>query len=195
MEKRHRIFISINLPGEVKKALIKRQEALASQFVVDGGELAKWTKPNNLHITLEFMGYLTDEETADACIALKDVAEKHESFEVNINQVVYGPKDKMPPRMIWAIGEKSKELSNLREDLEKSLLEKVRFTPEGKASAPHITLARLNSFAFRQMNQEEIPEINENVELLFTVESIEVMESEMKKGGPVYTILESHQLK
>ena len=32
------------------------------------------------------------------------------------------------------------------------------------------------------------------LDLAFTVESIEVMESELKRGGPVYTILESHQL-
>jgi len=198
MEKRHRIFVAINLPEEVKKQLSKYQDKFGGAFA----EGAKWTAKDNLHITLEFMGYLTDEEMADVCFAVKEVAERHESFSIDINKVVYGPtplsgvKGTLSvPKMIWATGEKSEELSKLREDLEETLLEKVRFTPEGRQFSPHVTLARLNSFAFRQMNQDEIPEVNENVELLFTVESIEVMESEMKKGGPQYVIVESHDLK
>ena len=38
------------------------------------------------------------------------------------------------------------------------------------------------------------PEISEDIDLTFTVETIEVMESELKRGGPQYTILESHIL-
>jgi 2'-5' RNA ligase len=44
------------------------------------------------------------------------------------------------------------------------------------------------------MDQEEIPEVDEIIDLAFTVESIEVMESELKRGGPVYTVLESSNL-
>jgi 2'-5' RNA ligase len=41
---------------------------------------------------------------------------------------------------------------------------------------------------------EERPEINESIDLAFTVESIEVMESVLKRGGPQYSIIESHNL-
>ena len=74
-------------------------------------------------------------------------------------------------------------------------LEKIRFVPENRIFAPHITLARISAFEFRAVEPEEVPEVNEALDLPFTVESIEVMESEMKRGGPVYTVLESHQLK
>ena len=97
--------------------------------------------------------------------------------------------------MIWAEGEKSKELALLREDLEKSLTEKVRFVPENRTFAPHITLARISAWEWKGIEPEERPEINEKIDLLFTVESIEVMESELHRGGPVYTILESFKLK
>jgi 2'-5' RNA ligase len=162
-----------------------------------------------LHITVEFLGDLTDEELADVCLITKEVAQRHEIFSLNINEISYGPKNKMPPRMIWASGEKSKELSALKNDLEKSLLEKVRFAPaapqdgaslaqkgrEERSFVPHVTLARINSFAFRQIDPEEVPQVQENTELVFTVESIEVMESELKRGGPVYTVLDSCELK
>ena len=79
--------------------------------------------------------------------------------------------------------------------MENSLTEKVHFAPENRTFAPHITLARISSWEFRSIEPEERPEINEKIDLMFTVESIEVMESELHRGGPVYTILESHLLK
>lgn len=188
MEKRHRTFVAINLPEDIKKELFSYSEKWP--------ELpAKWTEKDNLHITLEFLGSLTDEEVGEVCVIVKEVAERHSSFSLNINQIIYGPAKKIPPRMVWAEGEKSSELTELREDLENSLIEKVRFVPENKIFAPHITLARISSWEWRGIEPEERPEVNEGIDLTFTAESIEVMESELKRGGPVYTVLESHQLK
>jgi len=187
VEKRHRIFIAINLPEEIKKKLFNYSEKYP--------ELpCKWTNKNNLHITLEFLGTLTDEEVGEVCVIVKDVAQRHSCFSLNINQILYGPVKKIPPRMIWAEGEKSKELSSLREDLENSLTEKVRFVPENRTFAPHITLARISAWEWKGIEPEERPEINEKIDLIFTIESIEVMESELKREGPQYTILESHTL-
>jgi 2'-5' RNA ligase len=97
--------------------------------------------------------------------------------------------------MVWADGEKSEELADLKEDLQDGLLEKIAFRPEGTGFIIHITLARILEMEFRKFELDERPEINEEIDLPFTVELIEVMESELKRGGPVYTILESHQLK
>lgn len=195
MEKRHRIFIAINLPEEVKKSLAKYQDKVS-------GEWARWTAKDNLHITLEFLGALTDEETGEVCVIAKEVAERHSSFSLNINQILYGPplKNTLPagrqaPKFVWAEGEKSKELSLLGQDLEDSLTEKIKFVPENRTFAPHITLARIGAWEWKGIEPEERPEINENIDLQFTVESIEVMESELSRSGPVYTILESHNLK
>lgn len=188
MEKRHRIFIAINLPADVKKALAKYQAKWP--------ELpARWTDQNNLHITLEFLGDLTDQEIGDTCMIAKEVALRHRVFSVNLNRIIFGPKNKFPPRMIWAEGEKSKEIFDLKNDLQNSLLESVRFAPESREFTPHITLARISEWQFKAIEPEEVPEVNENIELIFTVESIEVMESINKRNGPVYEILESCQLK
>ncbi len=195
MEKRHRIFIAINLPGDIKKQLFAYSEKWP--------ELpAKWIVKDNLHITLVFLGDLTDQELGDACITVKEVAQKHSSFSLNINKVLYGPPQKpakggfagQAPRFIWAEGEKSKELSDLKNDLEKSLLEKIKFAPESRGFTPHITLSRISAFGFKAIDPEERPEINENIDLIFTAESIEVMESVLKRAGPQYTVIESHAL-
>jgi 2'-5' RNA ligase len=200
MEKRHRVFIAINLPDDIKRELIKRQEKFKNKFIFNGedGEnfdLAKWTEKDNLHITLEFLGYLTDQEIADTCKITKEIAKNHESFSINLNKIEYGPKNKPFPSMIWASGEKSKEVSLLKNNLQNALLESVNFKPESREFTPHITLARLKEWQLKTINSEEQPEVSEDINLLFTVESIEVMESVMKKGGPTYEILESCELK
>jgi 2'-5' RNA ligase len=187
MEKRHRVFIAINLPEDVKSELAKYQEKWPSLPV-------KWINKDNLHITLEFLGDLTDVEIADACKAVSEVAKTHKSFSINLIKVLYGPPKKMPPRMVWADGESSDELAELKKDLQEDLLEKISFRPEGRGFTPHITLARILEWAFRQIEPEERPEIAEDIDLTFTAESIEVMESELKRAGPAYTILESHAL-
>jgi 2'-5' RNA ligase len=184
---KHRVFVAINLPAEIAKELYSYAEKWP--------ELpAKWTPRENLHITLEFLGALTDEEMGEVCLAAKGVAENHKSFSLNINKILYGPPNKMPPKIVWAEGDKSEELSALRADLESALIEAVRFVPENQTFAPHITLARISEWEFRKIEPEERPEINEMLDLFFTVESIEVMESEKRKSGPVYTIIESYQL-
>lgn len=184
---RRRVFIAINLPESVKKEL--------SSFQLKWPELpCRWTKKENLHITLEFLGYLTDEELFELCQKTKEIASSKKSFTAHLNKICYGPVDKKPlrslsaqrssrrsprsssggaPSMLWAVGDKIKELG----------------------ITPHITLGRLKMLAFRQMESEERPEINEEINLSFEVNSIEVMESRLKRTGPEYTILQSCPLK
>ena len=162
---RHRIFIAINLPEDVKKKL--------ADYQLKWPELpARWTKKENLHITLEFLGETTDEELLEILKNTKETAEKHKPFSVNFKKIIYGPPRGVP-RMIWATGEKIKEFN----------------------FSPHITLARLKTWEFNKMEPEEKPEINEEINLTFEVNSIEVMESDLKRGGPEYIILESCPLK
>jgi len=178
---RHRVFIAINLPEEIKKEL--------SSFQSKWPELpCRWTKKENLHITLEFLGYLTDEELIELCQKTKEMASGKKTFSIRLNKICYGPPRKSPrhpdesrggwrggwsPRMVWVIGERVKEF-NL---------------------TPHITLGRIKTWEFRQIEPEERPIVEEEISLNFEVNSIEVMESQLKRGGTEYTILASCPLK
>lgn len=202
MNKRHRIFIAINLPQDIKKYLAgfeKKWPELSRSQGDQGSSIgsgpAKWTVLDNLHITLVFLGDLTDVELGQVCMAVKEIANNHNAFDINLNKISYGPVDRVPPRYIWAGGEQSKQLSSLKSDLENALAEVAHFALDKKAFSPHITLARIIEWQWRQIEPEERPEVNETIDLVFTVESIEVMESELKRGGPQYTIIEFHNLK
>ena len=200
---RKRIFIAINLPEEIKNKLAFYQEKIEELFTpyrneVSGAGPCRWTKKQNLHITLIFLGYLTDEEIPELCKIAKEVSSKYSQFTVNLNKICYGPPKKMPPRMIWVQGKKSKILSDLKEDLEKSLTENIRPALSAKGRdrefSPHLTLGRIKTWQWRQIEPEDRPEVEEDISLSFNVNSIEVMESKLKRSGPEYTILESVEL-
>jgi len=190
---KHRIFIAINLPENIKNILSSYRDKWPDLPV-------RWTKKENLHITLEFLGYLIDEELIELFQKTKELALKNESFSIRLNKICYGPPNKKPsevrtpssmnlkdsslrstysstksksPRMVWATGEKTKEFNLL----------------------PHITLGRLKTWEWRRIEPEERPEVNEEIDLTFEVNSIEIMESVLKRTGPEYIILESCPLK
>lgn len=187
---RHRIFIAINFPERIKNELEIFQEKFS--------ELpARWVKKENLHITLAFLGYVRDEDLPKIIEITKEVAKRHQPFSINLIKICYGPPKVKPPRMIWVIGERSIELGNLQNDLKNSLM--ALSIPqleeeEGRGFIPHITLARVRKWEFKQMEPEERPEIDEDINLNFEVKSIEVMESHLKRGGAKYEILESVSL-
>ena len=184
---RHRIFIAINLPQEIKNELRKFQNFFS--------ELpAKWVKPQNLHITLVFLGYVRDEDLPKIIEITKEAASRHNSFSINLIKICYAPPKIKPPRMVWVVGEENQELGNLQNNLQNSLRRvNVPYLKEEKERAftPHITLARIRKWEFKQMEPEERPRINNTINLSFNVNSIEVMESHLKRGGAEYDILES----
>ena len=135
---------------------------------------------------------MRDEELLDIFKTVKEVASKNQPFLIKLNKICYGPPKKKPPRMIWAEGEKSMEVAKLQTGLENALAEEnSSFEKEGRAFAPHITLARIKPWEFRKLEIEERPEISEEISLSFEVNSIEVMESVLKPKGPDYFVLES----
>lgn len=185
---RHRVFIAINLPENVKKQLLLLQKKWP--------ELpTKWTKRDNIHITLVFLGYLSDEETVEVCKTVREVASGHSPFSINLDKICYGPPKKMPPRMVWAEGQMSEELGEIQADLERNLFNSDgSFGQKSRPYRPHITLGRIRQWDFRRIEPEEVPDIAEDISLNFSVDSIEVMESQLKRGGAEYAILESASL-
>jgi len=96
---KHRIFIAINLPKEVKKRLTYIQDKYPELPI-------KWTKKENLHITLVFIGEVTDENLMEVCNKISEAVSKNKTFSIDLNKVLYGPSKKLPPKMVWIAGEK-----------------------------------------------------------------------------------------
>lgn len=184
---KHRIFIAINFPQDTKKRMRNLQEKWAYLPV-------RWTKEASLHLTLVFIGYVRDEEIAEICRITKEVVQKYEPFSLEFNRVCLGPPNR-PPRMIWIEGERNKELADLKSDLEKNLLnsgETAFNRVETRVFRPHATLARIRQFEWRKLSEK--PKIDEKISITIPVNSIEVMESQLKQDGAEYIAFESVEL-
>ncbi|MCD6097204.1 RNA 2',3'-cyclic phosphodiesterase [bacterium] len=192
-----RIFIAINLPDDIKNQLSLKQSKLDKLFSKSDIPV-RWTKKENLHLTLYFLGYIRENKLESVFELTKKTSSSFESFSIKLNKIVYAPLNSFPPRMIWATGEKSSHFIELKRKIEDGLVKenffsKSFFKKEKKKDIIHITLARIRSiFSY---NPENLPDISEDIDLDFKVNSIEVMESHLKPKGPEYTILKSFNLK
>ena len=173
-----RIFLAINLPNKVKTELLRYKERWPALP-------ARWTTPENLHITLMFLGNTSDKELKEIQKNAGGIATRHKAFSFSLSQIVYEPQKKQP-RMICAKGTMSKELMSLQKDLARAL----GYQEEHPFSL-HITLARLNEWEFRRIEPEERPIIDEEISLTIPVSSFEIMESTLKRGGAKYSVIES----
>ncbi len=179
---KRKIFVGISVPEDIKKRLSRRTGKWKELPV-------KWVKEDSFHVTLSFLGYVEDEALVNICAGVKEAAKKIESFDINFEKIELGP-DQKSPNLIWATGETSENLKRLQEEIEKSL---DIFIAEKKTFRPHITLGRIRKFKWETL--PEIPEIEENFKFSVPVETVEIFESKPEKGGTVYDVLESCELK
>lgn len=183
--KKRRVFIAINLPQEVKKRLFEFSEKHNDLPV-------RWIAEDNLHITLLFIGWADDEETAKICQIVKQAASKYSAFEINLAKIDYDSEKKLP-RMVWAFGKENREFAELENSIKDALAENgIGFDDRHRDSLIHITLGRIT---WSELSGAGKPNIAENFDLRCLVESVEVMESAMTKKGREYVILESALLK
>jgi len=182
-----RVFIAINFPEQVKNRLLKYQDQWADMSM-------RWTRKDNLHLTLVFIGYVTDDEMLEICQLAKEIGQKHQPFEINFDKICLGPPNR-PPRMIWITGQPVVQLAQLRNDLEKTIFnsKEVDFKGSGyKLFNPHITLARFGQNQLWPKGQKL--EVDQKIDLAIPVETIEVMESHISRGGAEYSVLETIDL-
>ena len=149
---------------------------------------ARITKKENLHLTLVFIGDVDNEELVMLVEALPKIGSRHQPFVFHFNDIAYGPGEKNP-RMIWMKGAIEPALSALREDIQKvvSSLDLRFFRPEMRPFNQHMTLARINGREWRTRSDKPKVDLSVNIEV--PVNSIELMESELAKNGPQYTLL------
>lgn len=177
-----RLFVAISLLEDVKKRLFRFVEKEYGDLPV------RWVRWENFHLTLNFLGYVPDENISDICEAIRNAVQNLQSFELEFVKIEPGPNSETK-KMIWAAGKKSEELSNLKYQLDKVLGFHAR---EKREFRPHITLGRIRKEKWRKILPE--PEVEKDFKFSVPVSSIELYESKFEKGKRVYYILESFLL-
>ena len=125
-----RLFVGVELPEDVR-------ERLAT--LCAGVPGARWVPPENLHLTLRFIGEVDGGEAEDIYHALSAVRPR--SFDITLSGVGhFGTSSEV--KSLWVGVERNAELVALRDRIESALV-RVGLEPEGRRFTPHVTLARL----------------------------------------------------
>lgn len=188
-----RIFIATNLPEEIKRELAKLREEIKNKFPDETGEyVAKWVRPDNLHITLAFLGEIGQGSVEKLKGLVEKIVNDWRAFEVKIKKVCYDSEKARIPRLIWLELARNKDLECLSDVLKKQVIEQgiVKVIDE-RPFVGHITLGRIREWQFKKINPEEAPEINQELGISFPAKSIDIMQSKLSRGGAVYTLIQS----
>lgn len=149
---------------------------------------AKWTREEKLHVTLVFLGDIEETKLPLVMDAMRFVAANHGPFAIHFaNGGTFG--DKRLARVLWAgIGGHIRALCALQQDLADRLV-RVGYTPEHRAYAPHVTLAR----SADARGDEQLALCADELDGRFmgetSIREMVLYRSETSEKGAVYTAL------
>jgi len=185
---RVRTFIAIKLTPEIVSNISKIQEELKK-----AGAQVKWVKPENIHLTLKFLGHVTPEELEKVKITTRATLKPFASFEISVAILGAFPKINYP-RVIWMGVDKGKEeLKRIASNLEEKLAI-IGFVKEKRPFSPHLTLGRVKSSKGKERLIEALSLVEASNLGNMRVTQISIMKSELKPQGPIYTSLEEIDL-
>jgi 2'-5' RNA ligase len=173
-----RAFIAVDLPDSIHSALAQKQAAL--QHACPD---ARWTRPEGIHLTLKFLGQITDAQVAQVTDALATVG-RFEAFSVGVKGYGFFP-DARRPRVFWVGLEAPRGLSELAAHVEASM-ELLGFPREQRAFTPHLTLARFQVPRPQPALQELLSQQGELDLGRFEVSEFFLFESKLSPRGAEY---------
>jgi 2'-5' RNA ligase len=187
---RLRTFIALDLGKPVRDRLVLLQQALAR-----GGAEVKWVEPENLHLTLLFLGEVDAREVVELCRAVGDACATVAAFRLSVERVGCFPNPRRP-RVVWAgVGEGTQEVVALHDALEGPLLELGCYRREDRPYTPHITLGRVRGEGHADALAASITRHAAWQAGATLVREVHVLSSELRPEGPVYTVLSRARLR
>ena len=186
-----RVFIAIDISEDIREGLANLQNELRGKADIRKGDV-KWVEPEAIHLTLKFLGEIKDEQAVDVCNITRDVAGRHQSFDLDVEEV--GHFGGSSARVLWVgAGQNCSPLLKLQEELEQQL-ELAGWPREARKFSAHLTLCRVrNSKAGTKLAQLIQP--YKDLKLGTTAaDSVCVYQSELTPKGPIYTVLGNYRL-
>lgn len=176
-----RAFIAIELPPAVIALLGKVQQDLKSLRVG-----ARWVRPENIHLTLKFLGNIDPPEAENICGAMTAAAKGVAPLTLAVGGVGVFP-DLKRPRVIWAgLGGKIQPLLELQRNLEDRLAD-VGFPKEKRSFKGHLTLGRFKEPADPATIRRAMAEYSVMPSEQFEARRIVLFKSDLNPSGAVYS--------
>jgi 2'-5' RNA ligase len=186
---RIRTFIGIDVGKPIRDRLVNLQETLSR-----AGAEVKWVEPENLHVTLLFLGEVDEREVPAVCSVVGESVAQHQPFAMSIETAGCFPNPRRP-RVLWVgVGEGAQDVCALHDSLETPLLDLGCYRREDRKYTPHVTLGRVKSD--RPADKLAVA-LAKNAAWKggdSTVHEVHVMSSQLGSKGPVYTVLSRAKL-
>jgi 2'-5' RNA ligase len=184
-----RLFCAIDIPSQVREPLAQHIVNLREKVPEAS---ATWNRPENIHLTIKFIGEVTQPRADDLSQAASRAVAGMTRFEFEVGGAGSFPKQGLP-KVLWiGIGDSSRKLSELYKRLEEECTSEG-FSKEQREFHPHLTVARLRkSHGARTLaaahKEQGFPS------LIVPVLELLVIRSELSSQGSKYTVISRHPL-
>jgi len=175
-----RTFISIDIPEYVLGEINKIQDGLPEFY-------GKKTEPENLHLTLKFLGGIDGERIEEVKKRLGEI--KYRKFETEIKYLGFFDNMKKGKRYgpVWL------HLNNC-EGLQKKVDESlIGLFEKEKRFMSHLTIARVKNVKDKKLFLEKLKEMK-FPKIKFVVENFRLKQSMLEEKGPIYGDIENYNL-
>jgi len=136
-----RSFLALNIDLHSVRSINKEQRILRDKCE-EAGITVKWVPPQNMHLTMRFLGELTEPMIRAVKDTIEKVTRSFPPFEMETSGLGVFP-DTRNPRVIWAgIHSDGSQLDRLYAALSK-VLEETGFKTDNKPFKSHVTIGRI----------------------------------------------------
>jgi 2'-5' RNA ligase len=184
LKDRLRTFVAVELAPEVRDRVAREVERLRAC----GGNV-RWTPPGNVHLTLKFLGDTDRHLVPEVLRRLEGSARGTEPFTMELRGLAFFPKPVKPRIVACGVDEEAERaLAALASRIDEAV-SPLGFKKDERAFRGHVTLGRVRSpkgiktLSDYLLTREGAPVGSQEVD------SVALVMSELKRGGPVYTVL------
>ena len=131
-----RAFLAIPLPRQLQESIRVIQTELQASIAE-----ARWTRPENLHLTLHFFGEIDQETLEKLKVSVLSIKGCQRPFQVEVKGLGAFPNP-YRPRVIWLGLKPRGQLEQLHRAIE-PCLSQAGLTTDSRPYSPHLTIGRL----------------------------------------------------
>ena len=183
-----RLFVALAIPSAVKVELTELIQELSGVDSTSSKRKARWVRPENLHVTLKFIGHI-EPEKLDAIREALSVVHSSRSVDLIFRGLGFFPNENRP-RVLWAGMEGSPHLAQLAGEVDRAM-GSLGIPLETRAFTPHLTLARFEPPGIsKELRAAALASMDREFGVLRTGE-FHLIESKLKPSGAEYTTLQT----
>jgi 2'-5' RNA ligase len=178
-----RLFVAMSLSSEIRERLAAVQDRLRrAQADVS------WVRPENIHVTLKFLGEAEEKRLPSILLALGEVSRVGTPFPMAVAGV--GSFGGRVPRVIWVgLRDGAQPLMDLARQVEGALA-RLGFPKEKREFTAHLTLGRVRSPRNAETLLAALQECRTEEFGAVAAVAFELIQSELRPSGSVYTVLQ-----